>query len=378
MKVLIADDNKENQYLLKTMLAGNGHEVTTAENGQAALESAMANPPDLIISDILMPVMDGFQLCKECKGDDTLKKIPFVFYTATYTDRDDEEFALSLGADRFLMKPMEPDRFTKIIRDVLKNHKNTLLTPSEIPTEKDETVILKKYNERLINKLEKKMLDLENEIAERRQAEEALRESEEKYRFLITNIPDITWTADYEGKTIFSSPNVEDVFGYTQDEIYEGGVSIFPGRIHPEDAEKVERAFTKLFEKGTMFDVDYRIKGKDGEWIWGHDRSTATYEKDGVMYADGIFSNITSRKRVEEALRESEETFRSMMESMDDPVYICSPDYHVEYMNPAMIKRAGRDAVGEPCHKVINELDEKCPWCVHDNVQQGKNCGSSD
>ena len=62
-----------------------------------------------------------------------------------------------------------------------------------------------------------------------------------------------------------------------------------------------------------------------------------------------------------------------MIESMDDPVYICSPDYHVEYMNPAMVKRAGRDAVGEPCYTVLYELDEKCPWCVHDKVQQGEN-----
>ena len=62
------------------------------------------------------------------------------------------------------------------------------------------------------------------------------------------------------------------------------------------------------------------------------------------------------------------------MESMDDPVYICSPDYHVEYMNPAMIKKTGRrNAVEEPCYKVLHELDEKCPWCVHDEVQKGEN-----
>ena len=82
---------------------------------------------------------------------------------------------------------------------------------------------------------------------------------------------------------------------------------------------------------------------------------------------------IDERKRAEEALRESEEKHRSMMESMHDLVYICSPDYHVEYMNPAMVKRTGRDAIGELCYKVINELDEECPWCVQDKVQQGEN-----
>jgi PAS domain S-box-containing protein len=73
-----------------------------------------------------------------------------------------------------------------------------------------------------------------------------------------------------------------------------------------------------------------------------------------------------------EALRESEEKYRSMMEAMNDPVYICSPDFRVEYMNPVMVERTGRDAKGEPCHKAINDLDEKCPWCVHEEIQQGE------
>ena len=77
-----------------------------------------------------------------------------------------------------------------------------------------------------------------------------------------------------------------------------------------------------------------------------------------------------NRKRVEEALRESEEKYRSMMEALIDPVYICSPDFRIEYMNPAMIQRTGRDARGEPCYKVINALEEKCPWCVFEKIKQ--------
>ena len=141
------------------------------------------------------------------------------------------------------------------------------------------------------------------DITDMKTTEEALRESEEKYRSLITNIPDVTWTADYEGKTIFISPNAENVFGYTPEEICEGGNNVFSERIHPEDDGRVKESFEKLFEYGTPFDVEYRIKRKDGEWIWAHDRSTAAYERDGVKYADGIFSNITNRKQAEEALQ---------------------------------------------------------------------------
>ena len=169
---------------------------------------------------------------------------------------------------------------------------------------KERTAELAKTNERL-----------KEEIEERRRAEEALRESGEKYRSLITNIPDVTWTTDYDFKTSFVSPNTENVIGYTPEEIYEGSNNTFPERIHPEDAEKVEKAFKKLFEKGTMFDVEYRIKTKDGEWIWLHDRSIAVYERNGVMYADGIFSNITSRKRAEVALQESEARHRELVDN---------------------------------------------------------------
>ena len=152
-----------------------------------------------------------------------------------------------------------------------------------------------------------KLFGTAQDITDRKRAEDALKENEEKYRSLITNIPDVTWTTDYEFNTIFVSPNAENVFGYTPEEIYEGVNNIFPEGIHPEDAGKVKEAFEKLFEHGTMFDVEYRIKRKDGEWIWGHNRSIAVYERDGVKYADGVFSNITSRKQAEEALRESEE-----------------------------------------------------------------------
>jgi CheY-like chemotaxis protein len=108
-RILIVDDREDNLYLLRALLQGHGYEVDTAANGVQALAAARQDAPDLIIADILMPVMDGFTLCREWKKDESLKSIPFVFYTATYTDERDREFALSLGAERFIVKPEEPD-----------------------------------------------------------------------------------------------------------------------------------------------------------------------------------------------------------------------------------------------------------------------------
>lgn len=117
--VLIVDDNEENLYMLRTLLQGHGYQVVEARNGEEALAKARSSPPTLAISDILMPVMDGFTLCKEWKKDEVLKEKPFIFYTATYTDPKDEEFALSLGAERFIIKPADPEEFMRSIEDVI-------------------------------------------------------------------------------------------------------------------------------------------------------------------------------------------------------------------------------------------------------------------
>jgi CheY-like chemotaxis protein len=105
--VLIVDDHHDNGYLLEMFLKNNGFETLSVTNGEEALKTARATPPDLIVSDILMPVMDGFTLCKQWKSDPGLRHIPFVFYSATYTQTKDMELGLSLGAVRFLIKTME-------------------------------------------------------------------------------------------------------------------------------------------------------------------------------------------------------------------------------------------------------------------------------
>ena len=158
--VLIVDDIKESRLLLRKIIKSMDYNIQEAANGKEGLEIARLHKPGLIISDILMPVMDGFQFCREVKKDDKLKNIPFIIYTATYTDKKDEEFAFSLGVERFIRKPTGPDKFIKIIQSVISNAKKGTLEPKK-PIFKEEKEILKFYNERLINKLEKKTLDLE-------------------------------------------------------------------------------------------------------------------------------------------------------------------------------------------------------------------------
>lgn len=143
-------------------------------------------------------------------------------------------------------------------------------------------------------------------LFQRKRAEEILKKNEEKYRTLISNIPDVAWTADSKGNTVFISSNVERVYGYPPDEIYKDPIGLWFGRINPDDARMVKELFELLFSENKKFDVEYRIQRKDGEWIWLHDRSVSTYKKDGTTYADGIFSDITEYKKLEAQLRHSQ------------------------------------------------------------------------
>ncbi len=179
-KILFVDDLESNRYLLRTLLSAYGYELLEAANGVEALALARRERPDLILSDILMPQMDGFTLCRECQRDEQLRAIPFVFYTATYTDPRDAELGLSLGAVRFITKPIENEEFLAILREVLESHRQGEL-PAGQATLEEETVFYRLYNEALVRKLEDKMLALEK-------SNRALAASEERLRHLTSSV----------------------------------------------------------------------------------------------------------------------------------------------------------------------------------------------
>jgi signal transduction histidine kinase len=171
-RVLIVDDNANNLYLLRVLLMGHGFQVEMAHSGREALDKALRSPPHLIISDLLMPEMDGYELIRRWKADERLRGIPFVVYTATYTEPKDEELALQLGADAFIIKPTEPEPFLQQVREVIDRVRAsapTVATPTA-----EEGVSLKLYNEVLVGKLERRCEQLEQRVAELKRAEDML------------------------------------------------------------------------------------------------------------------------------------------------------------------------------------------------------------
>lgn len=301
LKCLIVDDEEQNRYFLDVLLRGHGYETMVAANGEDALKKARVNKPDLIISDIMMPVMDGFQFCRECKTDPNLKEAPFVFYTAQYTEKQDEKLALALGADRFIIKPQEPETFLAIMREVLNLYQ---IGGEAGKSSLDREAFLSAHDERIVKKLEEKMADLEK-------MNQALRESEEKYRLLAENVHDIIFVLGMDLHYSYISPSIKFLRGYEPAEILGHAPSETMTSASWELAAKV---FNEEIEQVKAGQGDYKrsrtleleMMRKDGTTVWmegkfsllRNDRGKPT----GIL---GVTRDITERKKAAEALDKS-------------------------------------------------------------------------
>src|SRR5919106_3123089 len=150
MKILVVDDNPINRKYLRVLLMQEGHTVLEVEDGLEALHTLERENIDAVISDILMPHMDGYRLCYEIRKNPALRWIPFIAYSATYTSPSDEKVALDFGADKFLRKPAAPEVVIKALHEAVAARARR---PKQC-REPDELSVMKQYSEALVRKLE--------------------------------------------------------------------------------------------------------------------------------------------------------------------------------------------------------------------------------
>jgi len=185
MKILIVDDVETNRKLLRVNLEGEGVQTFEAADGIEALAVLENEKADAIISDILMPRMDGYRLCQEVRKCDWLAATPFIFYTSTYTSLADEKLALDCGADRYIKKPAPLSVLLMALLELIHLDRPRLhpLAPA------DELVVMREYNETLVRKLEERNAKLENarEAVMRANAQLELRVKERTAELVVAN-----------------------------------------------------------------------------------------------------------------------------------------------------------------------------------------------
>ncbi len=301
-RILAVDDNEANQYVIKSLFTMEGFEVTLAGNGEQALKAMEKEIPDIILCDILMPVMDGYELCRSLKSNPRFKFIPFIFYTATYTDPKDQNFALSLGAEKFLLKPQDPDILLNAVKEVLSSHKPEM-EPKSIAEKLDEE-FFKQHTDTIQRKLLGKIEELEfvnlklkKEIEDRSVVENKLH----NLAYAIERIPvsivitDQSGVIEYANARYCASKNADQsqILGKEAAELFR------KADILNQEGEPLIKTLLQgtplryetrvpLFEGREMVEqtVAYPIKGREG----------------GVSGAVAIIEDITQRKLIQDNL----------------------------------------------------------------------------
>jgi len=344
LKILAIDDIRDNLTVLKAVIedAFPKAAVYTALNGKDGIELASTVDPDVILLDIIMPGMDGFEVCHRIKQNEQLRHIPVVFLTALKTSAGARIKALEAGVDGFLSKPVDREELIAEIRAMVK---------IKAAEERKKT-----EKEQLEKMVAKRTAELEEEIKLRISTELELRESEEKYRTIFKTIPsaaaisklDSTYVDVNEGFTIISGYTKEEVVGKTAT-----GLGIW---VKPERRNKL---ITKLKSNRHVDNMEALFRCKDGSLKTGL-MSSNLITIQGEPYILSITHDITHRKKMEQQLFENKERYRSLIDDVLDTsavgVFIIDARFRVVWINQATERYFGierKDVIGIDNKKLV-------------------------
>jgi PAS domain S-box-containing protein len=294
--ILVVDDRSVNRELLVTLLGYAGHHLLEASEGEAGLAIARAEHPDLIITDIVMPKMDGYEFARQVRSDPSIAKTQIIFITASYIVEETRSLAGACGVSVVISKPIEPQTFLTQLNQVLGTQSTPVITPVHENFHQEHLQLL-------TNTLATKVEELEAEFAEHRRADEKLRQSEELFRTSFQYSPIGMCLTTPDGKFIDVNQALDNMLGYTSQELQQRH---FNDITYPEDLEIGKGALHKMLS-GEILNAEFekRYLTKTGELVWAQVNSTLLKDTSDkpVRFITHIL-NITERKRAEEALQQ--------------------------------------------------------------------------
>jgi len=277
--IVIADDNLDMRNYLRRLLELHWN-VETVENGARALAAARGQPPpDLIIADVMMPGLNGFELLQELRADVRTKTIPVILLSARAGEEAYVE-GMNAGADDYIVKPFGA-------RELIARVK-ALLEVTRV----------------------------------RRESEKALRQSEERFRLMADNSPIVIWTTDTEGKGAFLNRAYRESFAVSAEDT---AAFDWAEIIHPEDRERYIDAFKTALQKRETFHQRVRLRRHDGRWRWFESRGNPILDGAGNMTGFiGSSPDITeiyeSQERLKELDQRKDEFLANMSHEIRSPL----------------------------------------------------------
>ncbi len=308
-KVLAIDDNPDNLISIKALIKESFPfaQIFTALNGIQGIEIAAAHDPDVILLDIVMPDMDGFEVCKKLKADEALKDIPVVFVTALKSDKQSRIYALECGAEAFLAKPMDESELTAQIRAMVKIKAANVDKRDEKERLKDlveeQIAHLKEAQKATLNMMD----DLKKENEKRRKTEIELRQTEERYSKAFKTSPyAILITGIKDGKFLEVNDAFIGMSGYSYEEIIGNSSIALKFWANIEDRNQVVASLMKGEEvKGKEF----QFKRKNGDVLTGL-FAAHIIQLNNERYILSSINDVSERIQITNALVESERLLR--------------------------------------------------------------------
>ena len=340
IKILAIDDNPDNLITIQALVneAFPRVLVLKALTGLLGIELATDNNPDVILLDVVMPDMDGYDVCKKLKSIKNLRDIPVIFVTAIKGDKESRIKALECGAEGFLGKPIDESELVAQIRAMVKirtahleRHDENIRLAALVAVQTKE---LKKTYTATLNLLE----DLKKENEARKKTENALRESEEKFRDMADLLPQIVFEIDLNGIVTYVNKQAYSIFGYEADEL------IGLNSLYLHVAEERFLVKEKLLQKLIGVEIekkDYTMVHKDGTPFPALIYTSLVFNGIKPIGLRGIVIDITEQKLAEEKIRESEEKFREMANLLPQIVFESDLSGNLTYVNKQAYKICG-------------------------------------
>lgn len=318
-RILIVEDNVIVAEDLKVKLERLGYDVTgVAYAGKEAVEKIQERVPDIALMDIrLGDGMNGIDTAAILKNE---YHVPVIYLTA-HADEDTVSKAKKTEPYGYIVKPFDDQE---------------LKTTIEIA----------------VYKLK---------------ADRKVRESREWLQTVLMSIGDGVIATDKKNQILFMNPVAEKLTEYKEAEVIGKPIDSIFNIISEDSREPVENPVLKVLESGKIVGLANHtlLITKSGKELPISDSGSPIIDVRGqILGVVLIFRDQIKERAAEKKLRASEQKYRNMMEFLVDPTYLVAEDLTIEYMNPAMIKRVGRDAIGQFCYSAIHQQDQRCEWCI--------------
>jgi PAS domain S-box-containing protein len=328
MTVLVADDSELNRKLLNAIFSHEGFRVLEAADGVEALQVLEREEVDAVVSDILMPNMDGYRLCTEVRSSERFSSVPFIFHTSAYTSPSDEKIALELGADKFIRKPAPGPTIVNAVRDLVSGPRHT----HPAVTWRGHLDQTTEYTQRLIAKLEEK-----NEELHRRTQE--LREISDKLQAVIRAAPVAIITFDREQKVTAWNPAAERIFGWSETEALGG----HPPYLGAEDQNDFQGLHQRVLTGETITGLERHRHRRDGTRVNVELNCAPLHDADGSIVGNmAVLADVTDRKKAEEAVARSRDFYKSLFNDFPTPIWQSGTDARCIYFNRTWLEFTGR------------------------------------